>query len=140
MISCVDQPPSSKRIRTDEQFTERKRVMSYEKVMKELPNILDLRESFFLSVDGKLSETDVKNISIELHERPGGRVLYKGSLLGIMSMPRNRIRIPVSSNEHEIYGKFVDLDGREIVSSLKRLASGEVVIRSEDFSRASFKK
>ena len=77
--------------------------MSYEKVMKELPNILDLRESFFLSVDGKLSETDVKNISIELHERPGGRVLYKGSLLGIMSMPRNQFESPC----HQMNMKFM---------------------------------
>ena len=139
-ISCVEQPPSSKRVKVDEQFTERKRVMSFEKVMKELPNILDLRDTFFLSVDGKLSEVDVKNVSVELHERPGGRILYKGSLLGIMMMPRNRIQIPVSSNEHQIYGKFTHSSGGEIVTLLQRLASGEVVIRSEDFSRPAFKK
>ena len=140
LVSCVEQPPSSNKYTIDEQFSERKRVMSYERVMKELPNIVDLRETFFLSVDGKLSELDVSNISVELHERPGGRILYKGSLLGIMTMPRNRVRIPVSSNEHQIFGKFTNLDGKEIISSLKRLSSGEVVIRSEDFSRSSFQK
>ena len=138
ITSCISQPDSSGKKITDDSFIDRKRELSFEKVMKTLPNIMDVRDTVELVVYGKLTVKDVKGVKFYVYENPGSRVIYKGSLLGIMTLPRNRIRIPVSGRDIELYGVFVNSKDQKIESRLDILDSGEVIIRSEHFNVAAF--
>ena len=52
---CMSQPESNGKKVADDSFIDRKRELSFEKVMKTLPNIMDIRDTVELVVYGKLS-------------------------------------------------------------------------------------
>ena len=135
---CIKKPDSVNRNISDDAFVERKRELNFEKVMKTLPNIMDVRDTVDLVVYGKLTIQDVKNINFYVYEKPGSRIIYKGSLLGVMTLPKNRIKVPVSGKEYDLYGVFSNKFGERIESKLDVLDSGEVIIRSEHFNIAAF--
>ncbi len=139
-LSCIKQPETGNKQVLNDSFSERKRQQSFETVMKALPNIMDIRDTVDLVVLGKLEESLHGNVMISVYEMPGGRVIYKGSLKGVMHLPRNRIRLPVSSLKHEIYGVFTYRGGAIIEKKLDILDSGEVIIRSKDFVYSAFKE
>ena len=140
IVGCIKDPTSSNKSVKNDSFEDRKRTLSFEKVMKALPNIMDIRDTVELVVVGKFIESEVDGISMVIHENPGNRVIYKGSLMGIMLLPRNRIRVPISSRSHELFATFSNRDGDTIYSPLKILDSREAVIRASDFNISSFKK
>ena len=140
VLSCIKQPESVNKQVSDDSFSERKRQQSFETVMKSLPNIMDIRDTIDLVVLGKLEESLHGNVMISVYEMPGGRVIYKGSLKGVMHLPRNRIRLPISSLGHDLYGIFMSKGGGIIEKKLDILDSGEVIIRSKDFINSAFKK
>ena len=139
-VSCLREPKQTRSLEPNDTFNEEKRKLSFEKVMKALPNIVDLRDTIDLVVYGKLNESDVKGVRFHIYEVPGERIIYRGSLIGIMSMPKNRIKIPVSSKDHKIFGVFYNSSGDKVESLLEKLESGEVIIRSKHFSVPVFKK
>tara|TARA_B100000886_G_C20208718_1_gene401499 strand:- start:119 stop:559 length:441 start_codon:yes stop_codon:yes gene_type:complete len=141
LLGCVEMETIPKAQRPkDDVFSERKRQLSFEKVMKTLPNIVDIRDTIDIVVYDKLREEDIENIVIHVYERPGSRIIYKGSLLGIMTLPRKRVRVPVSSSNHSIHANFYYPSGRRFSSELKILKSGEAIIRSQDFRHSIFEK
>ncbi len=140
LASCLKAPKVNKGGEPDDNFNERKRKLSFEKVMKALPNIVDLRDTIDVVVYGKLDESEIKGIKFYLYETPGGRIIYRGSLVGVMNMPKNRIKIPISSNDHIIYGVFFNEYGDKVESVLEKLDSGEVIIRSKHFSVSVLEK
>ena len=133
-------PDSRSRVSSDDVFREEKRKLNFEKVLKTLPNIVDLRDTVDVVVHGKLNESELKGIKFYLYEMPGERIIYRGSLLGIMHMPKNRIKIPISSEDHLVYGVFYDNFGMRHESVLEKLQSGELIIRSHHFDKPFLKE
>ena len=55
-----------------------------------------------------------------------------------MTLPRNRIRVPVSRREVDLFGVFVNNKDEKIETKLEILDSGEVIIRSKHFNISAF--
>ena len=140
LSGCIDQPVDEDNLPLSDVIHNEEKIVSFDNVMRRLPNIVDVRRSVDIVVYGKLKESDVRKIKVEILQGEDKKIIYKGSLLGIMTLPKKRVRVPVNSSSNLFYGKFIDEKERVIFAKLDILDSRELVVRSKHFSIPTFQK
>ena len=140
LFGCIDYQTQPSSYIADDQYTEGKRIQSFEKVMKSLPNIVDIRDQVDLIVSSEIELSKIASVNLKIYEMPGGKVLYKGSLPGIMSLPRNRIKIPISHLDNQVFGVFSYKKYPPIKKELQISNRNEIIIDGARFQHSVFYK
>lgn len=139
-LGCIKDPTGSNAIKNINNFSERKSKLSFDKVMRELPNILELRNSIDLIISEKLDEKKLEGVKILIFEKPKNNIVYRGSILGILKLPKSRIRIAIQKKSDYVYAKIKNNDNEEVEFPLKVLEGKEVIISADLLDHPIFNK
>ena len=135
---CIKAPEGPGKENQINNFTERKIILSYDKVMRELPNILDLRSSVDVIVSDNIDVSKMEGIKLSLIDSFDGRTIYRGSVLGVYKLPKNRIKVPIKKLTSEVVGVFQYPNGDIFKVDLPVLNGGEVLIQAKFFNHSRF--
>ena len=95
----------------DSRFSNIQEKITIERAMKDLPNFINFKKSFFLVLVGKYNETELKGVKISVKEVPTNRIIYSGQGLGIYHLPKSRIKIPIRGSVKEVQTQILYPNG-----------------------------